>query len=139
MTKTFKTGSVVLAPSPRLPLLILLLGPVLLLLPYRPWPTLLNSLVGLALLLQVYSLQLEFDDNALVVWRGQRELRRFPYKDWISWRLFWQGFDCLLYFREQRTPHLIPVLFDAVELRAQLRKHVGNLERPAPVSAAITS
>ena len=132
-------SSVVLAPSPRLPLLIFLLGLALLPLPYHPWPTLLNSLVSLVLLLQAYSIRLEFNNNALIVWYGERELRRFPYEDWISWRLFWGNFGCLLYFREQKSPHLIPVLFDAVELRTQLRQRVGSLEQPAPSSTATSS
>ena len=123
--------AVSISPSPRLPLLILVLGPALLPLPWHPWPTLANSLIALALLIQSYSLRLEFDDRALIVWRGNQELRRFPYEDWISWRLFWNGFPTVLYFRERKSPHLIPVLFNASELREQLRARVGNLEHNA--------
>ena len=123
-------------PSPRLPLLILVLGPALLPLPWHPWPTLANSLIALALLIQSYSLRLEFDEQALIVWRGDQELRRFPYDDWISWRLFWNGFPTVLYFRERKSPHLIPVLFNAEELREQLRTRVGNLEQNTTSSDA---
>ncbi len=120
-----------IAPSPRLPLLIFVLGPALLPLPLHPWPTLINSLIALALLVQSYSLRLEFEQNALIVWRGSQELRRFPYDDWMSWRLFWDGFPAVLYFRERKSPHLIPVLFNAKELREQLKARVGNLEHNA--------
>ena len=120
-----------IAPSPRLPLLIFMLGPALLPLPLHPWPTLINSLIALALLVQSYSLRLEFEQNALIVWRGSQELRRFPYDDWMSWRLFWDGFPAVLYFRERKSPHLIPVLFNAKELREQLKARVGNLEHNA--------
>jgi len=120
-----------IAPSPRLPLLIFVLGPALLPLPLHPLPTLINSLIALALLVQSYSLRLEFEQNALIVWRGSQELRRFPYDDWMSWRLFWDGFPAVLYFRERKSPHLIPVLFNAKELREQLKARVGNLEHNA--------
>ena len=120
-----------IAPSPRLPLLIFVLGPALLPLPLHPWPTLINNLIALALLVQSYSLRLEFEQNALIGWRGSQELRRFPYDDWMSWRLFWDGFPAVLYFRERKSPHLIPVLFNAKELRDQLKARVGNLEHNA--------
>lgn len=123
--------SVSINPSPRLPLLILVLGSGLLPLPLHPWPTLFNSLIALALLIQSYSLRLEFEQRALIVWRGRQELRRFPYDDWISWRLFWPGFPTVLYFREQKSPHLIPVLFNTEELLEQLRARLGNLEHNA--------
>ena len=129
-------SAVSIHPSPRLPLLILVLGPALLPLPWHPWPTLANSLIALALLIQSYSLRLEFDEQALIVWRGDQELRRFPYDDWISWRLFWNGFPTVLYFRERKSPHLIPVLFNADELREQLRTRVGNLEQNTTSSDA---
>ena len=83
-----KTDSVIISPSPRLPLLILLFGVALLPLPLCPWPTLVMSAFSLFLLVQTYSLKLEFSDAELVVWRGHKELRRFPYNSWISWRLF---------------------------------------------------
>ena len=44
-----KKGTVSISPSPRLPLLILVLGPALLPLPLHPWPTLANSLIALAM------------------------------------------------------------------------------------------
>ncbi|MAS26708.1 MAG: hypothetical protein CMN97_00360 [Synechococcus sp. NAT40] len=130
-----QTSGVSIAPSPRLPLLILLLGPGLLPLPLHPWPTLINSLIGLALLVQSYSLRLEFQDSALIVWRGEQQLRHFPYEDWISWRVFWPGFPTVLYFRESKSPHLIPVIFNAEQLQEQLRTRVGNLEHNAPPSS----
>ena len=133
---TSSKRAVSISPSPRLPLLILVLGPALLPLPLHPWPTLANSLIALALLIQSYSLRLEFDEQALIVWRGDQELRRFPYDDWISWRLFWNGFPTVLYFRERKSPHLIPVLFNAEELREQLRTRVGNLEQNTTSSDA---
>ena len=125
------TDSVTLSPDARLPLLVVTFGLALLPLPLSPWPTAVMVLFGLFLMLQTASLRLEFEERALIVWRGGQELRCFPYEDWISWRLFWDGFPTVLYFRERKSPHLIPVLFNANELREQLRTRVGNLEQNA--------
>jgi hypothetical protein len=54
-------------------------------------------------------------------------LRRFPYSEWLGWKLFWQPVPVLFYFREQRSIHLLPVLFDATTLREQLNQHLSHL------------
>ena len=125
-------SSASIAPSPRLPLAILLLGAALLPLPLRPWPSLVVALFGLFLLLQTYSLRLEFCADTLVVWRGQTELRRFPYAEWQSWRLFAAWLPGLFYFREVNSIHFLPILFDPAQLREQLVQSVGALETPKP-------
>jgi len=127
-------SSVSIAPSPRLPLAILLLGAALLPLPLHPWPSLVVGLFALFLLVQTYSLRLEFCADTLVVWRGQTELRRFPYAEWTSWRLFAPWLPGLLYFREVNSIHLLPILFEPAQLREQLVQRVGALEQPAPKS-----
>lgn len=122
--------SVSISPSPRLALLVVLLSGALLTLPLRPWPTLVVGLFGLFLLVQTYSLRLEFTANTLVVWRAKQELRRFPYADWQSWRLFAAWMPGLFYFREVKSIHFLPILFNAKELREQLELRVGALETP---------
>ena len=42
-------------------------------------------------------------------------LRSFPYREWLGWRLFWGPLPVLFYFREIRSLHLLPVLFDATD------------------------
>jgi len=126
------TNSVSIAPSPRLPLAILLLGMALLPLPLRPWPSLVVGLFGLFLLVQTYSLRLEFCADTLVVWRGPKELRRFPYAEWQSWRLFAAWLPGLFYFREVNSIHFLPILFDPAQLREQLVQRLGALETPKP-------
>ena len=126
-----KKGAVSISPSPRLPLLILVLGPALLPLPLHPWPTLINSLIALALVVQSYSLRLEFEERALIVWRGSQELRRFPYEQWLTWRLFGAWLPGLFYFRETQSIHFLPILFSPKQLREQLELRVGALEVPA--------
>jgi hypothetical protein len=63
--------------------------------------------------------------------RQDQLLRRFPYSDWMSWRLFWPGLPALFYFREERSIHLLPVLFDPVTLQSQLRQRLPHLARDA--------
>ena len=89
---------VTLKPDVRLPLLVATLGLALLPLPLSPWPTLVVALFGLFLLIQSASLRLEFKEDALIVWQNGRELRRFPYDQWLSWRLFAPELPGLFYF-----------------------------------------
>ena len=131
MSNTFplegkKKESIFLKPSFKLPLIITILGFPLIL--FNPWPTIIISSFGLFLLLQSFTLRLEFTKNDLVVWQLNRELRRFPFKNWISWRIFFIKFPILLYFREEASPHLLPMLFNAKELENQLKLKVGKLE-----------
>ncbi|MFM7653670.1 MAG: DUF3119 family protein [Vulcanococcus sp.] len=114
---------VILAPRPWVPLGVLLLG--LSCLAFNSWASLVVSLFGLFLLLQSQLLRLQFSGDALLVWRGSSLLRQFPYSAWLGWRLFWSPLPVLFYFREQRSIHLLPVLFDATTLREQLELHVS--------------
>jgi hypothetical protein len=128
---------VILAPSFALPLGVSLLGALCLPLlsswgGFR-WLALALVLFGGFLLLQARLLRLEFNDAALVVRRGEQEIRRFPYATWMGWRVFWPGLPVLLYFREERSIHLLPVLFDPAVLREQLERHLAHLApTPAP-------
>ena len=113
----------ILAPRPWLPLAVVALGIACLLL--NVWAALVVSLLGLFLLLQSQLLRLQFSDEALLVWSSNTVLRRFPYSEWLGWTLFWGPVPVLFYFREQRSIHLLPVLFDATALREQLNSHVS--------------
>jgi hypothetical protein len=85
------------------------------------------SVLGLFLLLQTVLLRLEFTADALLVRRQDALLRRFPYDDWLGWTLFWPGLPVVFYFREQRSIHLLPVLFNSATLRSQLHLHLAHL------------
>jgi len=123
--------SVTLSPDARLPLLVVAFGLALLPLPLSPWPTAVVVLFGLFLMLQTASLRLEFEERALIVWQNGRELRRFPYDQWLTWRLFAPWLPGLLYFRETQSIHFLPILFNPTQLRDQLEQKVGALEVPA--------
>tara|TARA_Y100001968_G_scaffold63614_1_gene54393 strand:- start:32 stop:469 length:438 start_codon:yes stop_codon:yes gene_type:complete len=131
-SKTSMSGKseegVVLAPNPRLPLIIIIFGLSLKLLPLNSWPTILVSSFGLFLLLQSFTLRLKFTTKDLVVLQLGKELRRFPFSKWISWRIFLPGLPGLLYFREEASPHLLPILFNREDLVSELQKKVANLE-----------
>ena len=127
-SKLVPSESVFLNPNPRLSLIITFLGLLLIIFPVSPWPSILISVFGLFLFIQTLTLRLEFTPNDLVVWQLGRELRRFPFKDWIAWRLFLPALPGLLYFREEASPHLLPILFDPKILKTQLRLKVGHLE-----------
>ncbi len=129
MTPSPETNSVTISPNPRLPLVILLLSASLWPLPLSPWPPLVVGLFSVFLLVQTYILKLEFSENDLVVWRGQEELRRFPFSEWMSWRLFAPWLPGLFYFREIKSIHFLPILFNPEELQEQLEKRVGHLQQ----------
>ena len=124
-------ASVTLSADARLPLLVVALGVALLPLPLSPWPTVVVVLFGVFLLIQTASLRLEFEERALIVWQNGRELRRFPYDQWLTWRLFAPWLPGLLYFRETQSIHFLPILFSPKQLREQLELRVGQLEVPA--------
>lgn len=126
---------VCLQPRYWVPLGVTLLGPACLVL--SPlwegvrWLTLALVLFGGFLLVQARLISLRFAATALEVWRGDREIRRFPYSTWLGWKLFWPALPVLFYFREEQSIHLLPVLFDAGTLREQLQQRL-NPEAPTP-------
>ena len=119
---------VILSPSFRLPLIIIFIGLLFLITPIHPWPTIIISSFGFFLLLQSFTLKLKFTKDDLVVMQLGNELRRFPFEKWISWRIIFPQLPGFLYFREEASPHLLPILFDVNSLREQLRLRVKELE-----------
>jgi len=93
------------------------------------WISLVVSVFGLLLLLQSVLLRLTFTGEALLVLRQGTLLRRFPYSDWLGWKLFWPALPVLFYFRERNSIHLLPLLFDATVLREQLGARLTQLSQ----------
>ena len=120
--------SVILPPSYRLPLLIIFTGLLFLVTPFNPWPTIVISSFGFFLLLQSFTLKLKFTNDDLIVMQLGNELRRFPFKNWIAWRIILPKLPGFLYFREEASPHLLPILFEVSSLKEQLRLRVKHLE-----------
>jgi len=124
---------VTLAPRYWVPLGVLILGlaavPLQWLWGPALWLSLVVSLFGLFLALQSALLRLTFTADALLVARQDTLLRRFPYSEWLGWTLFWPGLPVLFYFREQKSIHLLPMLFDATALRQQLQTRLPQLSQ----------
>ena len=115
-------ATVELTPSYALPLVLILLAIPLLLL--QPWLSLVIALFGLFLLTQAATIRLQFTDNQLDVYRSQKLIRQFPYAEWKNWRIFWPSLPILFYFREVKSIHFLPVLFNPKTLKACLEMHI---------------
>ena len=120
--------SVILSPSYRLPIFTILIGLLFLITPFKPWPTIIISGFGFFLLLQSFTLKLKFTKYDLIVIQLGKELRRFPFKNWIAWRIILPQLPAFLYFREEASPHLLPILFEVNSLEEQLKLRVKDLE-----------
>jgi hypothetical protein len=113
--------TVELRPSYKLPLAIVLLG-----VPsawIQIWVGLVISLFGLFLAIQTATIRLQFTQTALDVYRSGKIIRSFPYSDWQNWRIFWNPVPILFYFREVKSIHFLPIIFDPKTLKACLEKY----------------
>jgi hypothetical protein len=99
-----------LAPFYGLPVVLILAALPLLFV--QIWVSLAIALLGVFLLLQTVSIRLRFTETDLDIYRGDRLLRRFPYREWQNWRIFWPSLPILFYFKEVNSIHFLPVLFD---------------------------
>lgn len=128
MTATTPTPTSVqtveLAPSYTLPLTLIFAAiPLLLLQPYLGAAI---SLFGLFLLFQTATIRLQFTENALDVYRLGTLIRRFPYQEWQNWRIFWYPVPILFYFREIKSIHFLPILFDPKMLQTCLEQRCAR-------------
>ena len=109
-----------LSPKYAIPIVLVLASLPLAL--FQPWAGLVISLFGLFLLFQTISLRLRFTATDLDIYRGESLIRRFPYQNWQSWRIFWSPVPILFYFKEVKSIHFLPILFDAKMLRVCLEE-----------------
>lgn len=123
LNSTTTTGQVIeLAPSYTIPLVLIFLAiPCLAL---QPWFSLVLALFGLFLMFQSLTIRLQFTNDALDIYRSQKLIRRFPYAEWQNWRIFWEPIPILFYFREIKSIHFLPVLFNAKTLKSCLEEHI---------------
>lgn len=120
------TQTVQLNPSYNLPIVLAIAAiPVLLL---QVWLSLGLSLFAGFLLFQAATLRLYFTETALDIYRSQQLIRRFPYTDWLNWRLYWSAAPVLLYFKEIKSIHFLPILFDPKTLQACLEARCPRVE-----------
>lgn len=89
----------------------------------QKWVSLAIALLGLFLLVQTVTIRLKFTDTALEVCRSEKLLRNFPYQDWLNWKIFWSPVPILFYFREVKSIHFLPIIFDPKMLQTCLEKY----------------
>ncbi|HEY9804958.1 MAG TPA: DUF3119 family protein [Candidatus Obscuribacterales bacterium] len=118
---TPSTTVVELSPSYILPVVLVLAAVPLLWV--QVWVSLAIALFGLFLLFQAATLRLRFTTTDLDVCRGDTLIRRFPYQDWQNWQIFWPPVPILFYFKEVKSIHFLPILFDPKMLQTCLEQH----------------
>ncbi len=86
------------------------------------------SLFGVFLLVQTVLLRLRFTPTELEVVRNGTLIRSFPYSEWSHWEIFWPPIPILFYFREVKSIHFLPILFDPKMLHTCLVERCQRLE-----------
>lgn len=112
--------TVELAPNYALPLAFVVAAIPLLLV--QVWLSLAIALLGVFLLFQTVIIRLRFTDAALEVYRSDNLIRCFPYQEWENWRIFWPAVPILFYFKEVKSIHFLPILFDPKMLQTCLEQ-----------------
>ena len=82
------------------------------------------SIFGLFLIYQAATIRLVFTATDLEVYRSQEKFRTFPYQEWQTWKIFWVSFPILFYFKETKSIHFLPILFDPQMLKICLEKYI---------------
>ncbi|HLO85302.1 MAG TPA: DUF3119 family protein [Nostocaceae cyanobacterium] len=119
------TAIVELKPSYNIPI-VLVLGAIPLML-IQPWVGGVIALFGLFLMLQAVTLRLQFTATDLDIYRGEKLIRRFPYREWQNWRIFWSRVPILFYFKEVKSIHFLPILFDPNTLKTCLEQRCPRI------------
>lgn len=78
---------------------------------------------SLFLTVQAATLRLRFTGSSLEIYRGRTMIRDFPYRNWQNWDIFWTHWPTLFFFREVKSLHFLPILFDPHQLRGCLERH----------------
>lgn len=119
-SSTAPTSTIELAPSYALPLALVLAAVPLLFV--QKWAGLPLLLFGLFLMYQAATLRLQFTATDFDIYRSSNLIRRFPYREWQNWRIFWPAVPILFYFKEINSIHFLPVLFDRKMLQTCLEQ-----------------
>ena len=130
MTTSFtsnSTSTVELKPSYNIPI-VLIVGPIPLLIIGQLLAGGIIGLFGLFLMYQAVTLRLQFTATDLDLVRGDDLLRRFPYSEWQNWRIFWNVIPILFYFKETKSIHFLPILFDPKTLKSCLEERCPRVD-----------
>ncbi len=125
-SSTLPAQTIELKPSYTIPLVLVIAAiPVLLV---QAWLSIAIALFGLFLLLQAVTIRLQFTETALDIYRSGKLIRCFPYQEWQDWRIFWSVVPILFYFKEVKSIHFLPILFDPQMLQACLEQRLGKIK-----------
>ena len=127
-TKSKQEEPVIISPSFQLPIILIVLSFMLLFLNIGSLPTIVFASFSFFLLLQSFTLRIKITSDDFVVLQFGKEIRTFPFKNWISWKFFSPVIPVIFYFREKSSPHLLPILFNPKQLKDELLKKVDSLE-----------
>lgn len=125
VTSSTSKKTVELSPSFKLPVVLILASLALFFI--QKWVALVISLLGIFLLFQAVTIRLQFTETALDVYRSEKLLRHFPYQDWLNWRIFWMPIPVLFYFKEVKSIHFLPILFEPEMLKTCLEQRCPRL------------
>lgn len=114
------TQTVELSPSYKLPLVLTFAALPMLLI--QVWVSLAIALFGFFLLFQAATIRLQFTETALDIYRSETLIRRFPYQDWQTWQILWPSVPIWFYFKEVKSIHSFPILFDPKMLKTCLEQ-----------------
>ena len=128
MNKSSVGNSVTISPSFQLPIILIFLSFMLLFLKIGIWPTIISASFSFFLLLQAFTLRIQITSEDFIVLQLGKVIRTFPFKNWISWKLFFPKLPGIFYFREKSSPHLLPILFNPEQLQKELQSKVEALE-----------
>ena len=110
-----------LSPSYAIPLVLIITAlPILLV---QRWVGGAIALFGIFLLVQAATIRLTFTNTDLDIYRSEKLIRKFPYADWQNWRIFWSVVPILFYFKEIKSIHFLPILFNPKQLKTCLEKY----------------
>ena len=113
-----------LKPSYNLPIVLILLG-----IAVNLWQTAFGITIltiGLFLLIQSFIIKLKFTPTSLEVCRGQTVIRTFPYSDWQNWEIYFTAVPILFYFKEVKSIHFLPIIFNPEQLQSCLEKYCSR-------------
>lgn len=128
MTSSFapnSTATVELKPSYNIPVVLAIAAIPLILV--QTWIGFTVMLFGLFLMFQTLTLRLQFTATDLDLYRGEKLIRRFPYQEWQNWRIFWNRVPILFYFKEVKSIHFLPILFDPNTLKTCLEERCPRI------------
>ncbi|NEU77470.1 DUF3119 family protein [Hassallia byssoidea VB512170] len=128
MTRTYASNAastVELKPSYNIPVVLVIAAiPLILVQPIVGGAI---ALFGLFLMFQAVTLRLQFTATDLDIYRGEKLIRRFPYQEWQNWRIFWNGVPILFYFKEVKSIHFLPIIFDPNTLKTCLEERCPRI------------